>query len=308
MTPRQIGLTCAAPPWQPRRRVASSITAQCHKDDFASDRQSFVSTSRPSSTLRDLQVIVEHLTRPQVLGVLCLSWLLVTIAGPFNTLADLTLPMRALYWGLVVGLTYMVGTVVTQFLGSRLSRRFKTVPLALSMTAIAVSIGVYAVIAALNIIFLPIWITDPVPAFVVYISVLLISFSVLLLRQATLGELGIPPQKQAMILERLPLDKRGALISLSVQDHYVDIVTAKGREMVLMRLSDAMREASDVAGMQIHRSHWVALDQITSMQRAAEAARVTLSNGTELPVSRGYLPAVRAAGLLPKTGKTAKSG
>jgi len=308
MTPRQIGLTCAAPPWQPRRRVASLITAQWRKDDFASDRQSFVSTSKPSSTQRDLRLIAAHLRQPQVIAVLCIVWVSATIAGPFNTLRDLALPTRALYWGLVVFATYAAGALGTQLISGRVSKHISSVSYRLLVTAFAISLCIFTVLSLINTIFVPTWTSEPFQALTAYAVVLLVCLAVLVLRHTTLGGVTMPEPKQAMILERLPLDKRGALISLSVQDHYVDIVTAKGREMVLMRLSDAMREASDVAGMQIHRSHWVALDQITSMQRAAEAARVTLSNGTELPVSRGYLPAVRAAGLLPKTAKPAKSG
>lgn len=261
----------------------------------------------PTSTARDLRVVVAHLSSPQVIGVLCVVWVVLTIAGPFNTLEDLALGMRALYWGLVVSLTYTVGTTVTQVVGVRICNRVSPLALGMALSALCVSLGVFAILISLNAIFVPEWISDPVQASIVYVTVLLISFAVLFLRHTTLGEIGVPQPKLAMILERLPLDKRGPLVSLSVQDHYVDIVTLKGREMVLMRLSDAMREAAEVPGMQIHRSHWVALDQIASVTRAGEAARVTLTDGTELPVSRGFLPAVREAGLLPKTGR-AKSG
>ncbi|MFT5346702.1 MAG: hypothetical protein ACI9KS_001192 [Sulfitobacter sp.] len=288
--------------------MASHPEPQWRKDDFASDRQSFVSTPSPSSTLRDVQLIVAHLRQPQVIVVLCIVWLSATIAGPFNTLSELALPTRALYWGLVVFVTYAVGAFATQMFSRRVSKRISSAPFGLLVTAFLISLCIFTVLAVINAIFVPSWTSDPLQAVTAYVVVLLVCVAVLVLRHSTLGGVMIPEPKQAMILERLPLDKRGALISLSVQDHYVDIVTANGREMVLMRLSDAMREASDVVGMQIHRSHWVSLSQITTVQRAGDAARVTLSNGAELPVSRGYLPAVRAAGLLPKTGKPTQSG
>ncbi len=261
----------------------------------------------PSSADRDLRVVIAHLTNPQVLGVLVVVWAVLTIAGPFNTLVDLSLPVRALYWGLVVSLTYATGTTVTQIIGVRICNRVAPLAVGMALSALCVSLSVFLVLVVLNSFFVPQWVSDPLQAMIVFASVLLVSFAILFLRHTTLGEIGVPHPKLAMILERLPLDKRGALVSLSVQDHYVDIVTVKGREMVLMRLSDAMREAAEVPGMQIHRSHWVALDQIKSVTRAGDAARVTLSNGVELPVSRGFLPAVREAGLLPKT-RSAKSG
>ncbi len=102
------------------------------------------------------------------------------------------------------------------------------------------------------------------------------------------------------ILARLPLDKRAALVALSVQDHYVDVVTTRGRGPLLMRLGDAIRETAGVEGLQVHRSHWVALEQVASARRIGDAAALTLSTGGEMPVSRSRLAQVRAAGLLPR--------
>jgi len=70
-----------------------------------------------------------------------------------------------------------------------------------------------------------------------------------------------------------------------------------------------MREASDGGG---HAKSPLGIgwrfDQITSMQRAAEAARGDLSKRHELPVSRGYLPAVRPLGSAERTKKNRQEG
>ena len=100
------------------------------------------------------------------------------------------------------------------------------------------------------------------------------------------------------LLTRLPLAKRGPLLSLSVQDHYVEVVTTRGRELLLMRLSDAIAETEGCAGLQVHRSHWVALDQVQAAHRDGARAVLTLSDGREIPVSRTYVPAAKEAGLL----------
>ena len=100
------------------------------------------------------------------------------------------------------------------------------------------------------------------------------------------------------ILERVPLPQRGRLLALSVEDHYVDIVTDRGKTLVLMRLADAMREAAGVPGLQVHRSHWVARDAVVRTHRSDGRLLLELSNGMRLPVSRGYLPQVREAGLI----------
>ncbi len=43
-------------------------------------------------------------------------------------------------------------------------------------------------------------------------------------------------------------EKRGRLMALSVEDRYMRIMMSKGADVVLLRLSDAMRETGDVSG------------------------------------------------------------
>jgi DNA-binding LytR/AlgR family response regulator len=103
-------------------------------------------------------------------------------------------------------------------------------------------------------------------------------------------------------MERLPAPVRGPLISLSVTDHYVHVTTARGTHMLLMRLSDAIAETEPTEGLQIHRSHWVAQDAIQSVQRGTRKSEVILISGSRLPVSRTYLPQLKEAGFLPRSG------
>ncbi|MFP5340917.1 MAG: LytTR family DNA-binding domain-containing protein, partial [Gammaproteobacteria bacterium] len=100
------------------------------------------------------------------------------------------------------------------------------------------------------------------------------------------------------LLERLPRAQRGRLIHIEVSDHYVDVTTDRGKGLILMRLSDAIRETAPAAGLQVHRSHWVALDAVKRGTRVGGKPVLELENGTLVPVSRTYLEAARAAGLL----------
>ena len=70
--------------------------------------------------------------------------------------------------------------------------------------------------------------------------------------------------------------------------------------MLLMRLSDAINEVGATDGLQIHRSHWVAMDQISDVRRINDRGEVTLSSGDTRPISRGYMNAARDAGLVPR--------
>lgn len=101
------------------------------------------------------------------------------------------------------------------------------------------------------------------------------------------------------ILDRLPLDRRGALVALSVEDHYVRIRTERGEGLLLMRLGDAMRETGGVPGLRVHRSHRVATGQVRAVRRRGDGAVLKMTCGPDVPVSRAHLPSLRAAGLLP---------
>jgi DNA-binding LytR/AlgR family response regulator len=107
------------------------------------------------------------------------------------------------------------------------------------------------------------------------------------------------PQPPAL-LARLTLDKRGPLVSLTATDHYTEVTTTRGRDLILIRLADAIAEAAPTPGLRVHRSHWVARDHIAAVRRRDAGAEVTLSDGRVIPVSRGNLPALREAGLLPR--------
>lgn len=82
-----------------------------------------------------------------------------------------------------------------------------------------------------------------------------------------------------------------------MQDHYVEIRTDKGGALVLMRLADAIAETEGVAGLQIHRSHWIAIGQVAQSVRLGGRLMLKMKDGTMLPVSRSYIEEVRAAGL-----------
>ena len=116
--------------------------------------------------------------------------------------------------------------------------------------------------------------------------------SAVLERPTTLAATPEPPA----LLERLPRPQRGRLRHLSVADHYVAVRTDKGNSLVLMRLSDAIRETAPIAGLQVHRSHWVALDAVRRSTRQNGRPALELDDGSIVPVSRTYIAAVRAAG------------
>ncbi|SFI39771.1 transcriptional regulator, LytTR family [Albimonas pacifica] len=108
-----------------------------------------------------------------------------------------------------------------------------------------------------------------------------------------------PDAPAARILERLSPERRGALRRLSMQDHYVQVATDRGTELVLLRLGDAIAECDPVEGLQVHRSHWVARAAVVAAWRDGDRAVLELAGGERIPVSRGRVQALREAGWLP---------
>ncbi len=86
------------------------------------------------------------------------------------------------------------------------------------------------------------------------------------------------------------------IIALGVEDHYVRVHGPERSEMLLMRLSDAIREMEPLEGMQVHRSWWVARDAIVTSKREGRNLRLMLFGGLEVPVSRAYVTKLKQSG------------
>lgn len=256
-----------------------------------------MNSAHPQSALREWRA---HMTHPaRAAGLLGLSVIL-TVAGPFDT--DTLLPplWRFGYWVVLVFVTYSLGYAANGWAtalagdGAPLFKRA-------GLGAILTSLLVFAFVYVLNGFVLGHWATGM--SFWAGLFNVSVIASIIAVVFHMLDETPQTPdysRPSAALLDRLPLDKRGDLVSLWVQDHYVEVHTTKGSHLVLMRLTDAIRETEPVPGLQVHRSHWVALDQITAARRKGDGAILSLSHGPDTPVSRSNLQKVKEAGLLPR--------
>jgi hypothetical protein len=93
----------------------------------------------------------------------------------------------------------------------------------------------------------------------------------------------------------LPINKRGQLLCLEMDDHYLKVHTDKGNHMLLMRLKDALLKLEEFPGLQTHRSWWVASDAVVSVNKQNRKMTLLLINHIEVPVSRTFVDAVKAA-------------
>ena len=95
-------------------------------------------------------------------------------------------------------------------------------------------------------------------------------------------------------MERLPEEiKKGTLICVSAQEHYIMVTTSTGKELIRYSFNEASKDLNDYSGLRTHRSHWVATEAIEDLIRLGSSYNVQLQNGLSIPVSRTYLVNVR---------------
>jgi len=254
----------------------------------------FVRSSTLQLTLRRMRTVF---TAPKMLGGLAIAAVLLGVSGPFQTFEAFPLPARLAYWLAICAFTFASGFFAGTFVELALEQRLSEWPRFVA-SSLATAVAVVATVFLVNLLSAQSALLGPEAMLLLGGYVVIISFTVSAAFRLFKPH---PPATgttaKARLLERLPLEKRAPLISLSVQDHYTEVTTAKGSHLVLIRLSDAIAEAGE--GLQIHRSHWVSLKAIAKLERQSGKVLLTTANGATLPVSRSYLPAVKAAGLLP---------
>lgn len=262
-----------------------------------------MSDSPPQPALREW---ARHMSAPGTVAIAAGIGSVLGLAGPFDTDQLLSFAPRLGYWLTVVFATYGSGALVGRVVDPRLAKRplWLRICVVGSLSALLIS----GLILGINLIVFGWhpkggeWL-----AFIgtLWAITLIVTAAIDIATQHHAVQQPSPPQAEPAvslpaILDRLPLDKRGALVALCVQDHYVEVRTTKGQELILMRLSDAMREVGHTPGAQVHRSYWAAFGQVTAAQRKGDRAVLTMSDGTEVPVSRANLPKIKEAGLLPR--------
>jgi hypothetical protein len=122
-------------------------------------------------------------------------------------------------------------------------------------------------------------------------------------RQAQAGRAAPPvapggARRDGRFLDRLPARLGRDLLCLQMEDHYVRAHTARGSDLVLTPMKDAIAELAGVEGMQVHRSWWVARAAVVQAVSEGRNLSLRLSNGLDAPVSRASVARLRAAGWL----------
>ena len=279
------------------------------------------------STLREMQVL---LFAPRFWGALVAVSAILGLTGPFGTYQQLELLPRFAYWLALALVTFVAGYLAMRLTLGMLFGNAGPQPVRTVVAGIAAGVPVTLVVLLFNHALFggPVPLAADVAKLFVNCSLIAAAVSFLSILAgrgardvATSGAApvaeatgnntkqgppdrsppsGSPPLQstRSPLVDRLPHAIRGKLAYLSMQDHYVEVHTDRGSTLVLMRLADAIREAGDIPGLRIHRSHWVALDAVTGSRRNDGKLFLKLGESVLLPVSRSYVDAVRKAGLI----------
>ncbi len=268
-------------------------------------RENYVPDSQLQSALRKT---LAHVGHPVTVISLLGTTVATTLAAPFQTSEFLRPVPLVLFWGLIITWTYTQGFFIGELLEKRLRTSFSSVYVALAILSTITGLAAAFFVMIINLLTfqgLPNGWGFAKLSITIFLLASVISFIIhILFEQANAASHAAKLQAMSQdtlppLFDRIPHEKRGVLVSLSVEDHYVRVRTTQGEAMVLMRLSDAIRETTSVEGMQVHRSHWIAVEQVEKAERRGERAFLTLTHGPEIPVSRSYISSIRSAGLLP---------
>jgi len=229
--------------------------------------------------------------REQLLA-LFLTWLAFTVLGPFETSA-LPLGPRALYWLVCIasGWILVLALLMLVLLNPRFDDWTPALRVALAVSVASLPIGATVTWAERHL-------RGNDPDLTIMLNVLFVCALIGgLMYLRVMARLGLAeqtqPKQRPAFFARLPSALGTQIISLSAQDHYVEVTTTKGTTLVLLGLSDAVEELTGLDGMQIHRSHWVARNAAVRLRRSSGKLMLELADERQLPVSRTFGPTVR---------------
>ncbi len=240
-----------------------------------------------------------------------LIWIFLTVivglAGPFGTYPTFDLAHRLLFWAVNIGLCLVLGAMMRALVYGVMGLRRTPAGSALIALILALTLPVF-IYGSIRLLLGPAYSSAP-SHLELSLFVFCTSLGISAYRAATGAEvasLPAPPPPTSVpapapaplprLIRRLPPERRGALISLSVRDHYVDVATSRGRVSLLLRLGDAVEEVDGVDGAQVHRSHWVAWGAVAGVERAAGKLALVMQDGSRVPVSKPYRDLVEARG------------
>ena len=233
------------------------------------------------------------------LAALVLFGLFLGAVAPFDTGEIPTIP-RYLYWQLALVGGGLIAAVIEPVVARRLAGRPRLFAVA-QLVAMTPPIALWVVLVPMVFFGRPASISHVIS---VMPDVLAINVAVVVLAWLTrkalhrseppapaMATAGVaPPALRAKLSPRLA---RSRLIAVEAEDHYLRIRTEAGSDLILMRFADALAALDMADGFRTHRSWWVARTAVESARWKAGRGHLTLSDGSDAPVSRTYAAALK---------------
>lgn len=231
---------------------------------------------------------------------------LFAFTGPFGTYDTLGPLGRVAYWAVALGVNWLVCASVNMLtLRATARTSWPRRALAVAGANVLAAVPGTAVVFTAEALFRPGYVDlELLPTAYVSVLVVMLAISGLVLvvsrawgpASAAVDE--VTGAGAERFLDRLPKKVGRDIVCLSMADHYVEVFTTEGSTLILMRFADALSELESADGLRVHRSHWVSRGHVTGATRRSGRTILSLTGGREVPVSRGYLARVRAAGLV----------
>lgn len=247
------------------------------------------------STLRELQVFLRS---QRFWGTFVAIVLIFAVTGPYGTMERMAFGERLGYWLSLHAVAWAIA-ILCAVMAERLLRGIIASMFSRMMAgSLAAALPIGFAIGLVDYAFTGETTTLESGLHRALFAVPLCALFCLLTYMAMSGKIAeaAAPQEDspsASILDRLKPQNRAPLLRLSVQDHYTEVVTGRGRELVLLRFADALKETATTPGLRVHRSHWVADAHVESLKRDNGRLLILTRDGTEIPVSRSYAEEVR---------------
>ena len=258
---------------------------------------SFVNGHALQLAMREVQRT--YTARAFWLGLLAVVAVL-TVAAPFDSGEEFNVSQRFVYWFAVAMLTYPAAAALAVPLMAWLRQRGVGEWSAIVIGGIAGGVPAGTIVYLINTLVAgnDDGGLDDLVRIIGYC--LVISPGVMVLRHLVFLPSGTakaapqPPSGTKGFQGRLSPERRGTLLTLQAQDHYIEVTTTAGTELILLRLGDAVEELLEEDGRRVHRSWWVARGAIDGHQKVGTQMQLTLTDGRVIPVSRANEKSVRA--------------
>ncbi len=236
-----------------------------------------------------------------------LCWLTSSIIcaaiGPFGTYETDPLWFRMIFWGGIL----LIATLYSLYC-YHVSRVLRTDTNILKISIISITFFTLTYSAFILILIHSIY-EEPLPSNLLIISIVgcvtaTIAFVMYLWEVNTAKtntvalKINLGNHGQNPLLSRINVDMGSRLIRLTMRDHYVEAHTCNGMQLIHMRFSDAVNALDGFNGMQVHRSHWVNLDEVTKFLKQDGKMFFQMTDGAEIPISRSKMKHLKELGIL----------